>query len=693
MKRYLLLAPFIALTISSFAQMSGWSHTQPLTLTEHSGATIYNYQLRVTLDTQTPVTAGEMLAGGNDIRFSNSCTGGTVFPYWIESGMNTASTVIWVKIDSLQANSVRTIYLHYGNPAAPAVSSIPGVFIGPHSSTDSLSYTNAGGVTNSQRGFRFSPNEDLLVTAFGKFEPTGSTRYITLFQVSDQAILRQMQVSGPAAQYSYGDLTAPIWLTQGTQYLLEMYQGGSDGYYFGAGPQVGQHLTYHDMRYCNGCDQNTYPNNFLTGIQYGYPDCWYWTKTNVAVPPTYAWESFHFDLAAEYELCLGSSMMVQALPSGGAPPFTFSWTGPVDPPNSWMGTTSPADTTTYTVTGTDACGFSHTATFDINVKPVPENVVITSSAPLICNGEYAELSVPVTPDTYLWSNDSTTAAIIVMPSVTTTYSVDVTNVHGCTSTFSYEQEVNEPVLDTQAVTICANQFHTVGTHTYNQSGTYTDTIVGATNCDSIVTTNLTVLPLPEITDDVEICFGTTYTVGNSTYSAAGTYVDTIIANVCDAIVTTNLTIAPDIDAQAQAIGLTLVADLGGDSYQWVDCANGNTPIPGATSSFYEVTANGSYGVLVTVGNCTKLSNCIAITTVGMEENDLIENISVYPNPNSGSFSVQSSANQTVRIANALGQVIATADLVAGQSSQIDLEVNAGVYFVVSRTKVIRVVVE
>ncbi len=284
----MVLALGFMLQVEAWAQPAGWQYYSRIAITENSGLNVADYQLLLTLNTQDLVTAGQMNANGDDIRFGADLNGTTLLSYWIESDMNTSNTKIWVKIPLLAANAVTYIYLFYGNNSASAESNIDGTFIGPHSSTDSIASGNSGGVTNSQRGFRFAPNEDILVKRFGKREPNGSTRYVTLFDFNSQAILRQHEVSGPAGEYIYSDLGSPIWLTQGTQYLLELYQGSSDGYYFGVSSQIGTHLTYYDMRYCNGCTQNTFPTSTLNGYQYGYPDFHYYTKNNVASPPTYS---------------------------------------------------------------------------------------------------------------------------------------------------------------------------------------------------------------------------------------------------------------------------------------------------------------------------------------------------------------------------------------------------------------------
>ncbi|GJM32326.1 MAG: hypothetical protein DHS20C18_13270 [Saprospiraceae bacterium] len=91
--------------------------------------------------------------------------------------------------------------------------------------------------------------------------------------------------------------------------------------------------------------------------------------------------------------------------------------------------------------------------------------------------------------------------------------------------------------------ICDGESFSVGTSSYNSSGSYVDTLMAINGCDSIVSLDLTVLDVP-ITALVEaICDGDSYPVGNSSYNQAGNSVDTLTAaNGCDSIVFLNLTI-------------------------------------------------------------------------------------------------------------------------------------------------------
>ena len=47
-------------------------------------------------------------------------------------------------------------------------------------------------------------------------------------------------------------------------------------------------LTYYDMRYCNGCTQNTFPTSSLGGMHYGYSDFEFATRQQVSPEPTAA---------------------------------------------------------------------------------------------------------------------------------------------------------------------------------------------------------------------------------------------------------------------------------------------------------------------------------------------------------------------------------------------------------------------
>jgi len=97
--------------------LSGWDYKRPIAIS--SGSALENYQVLVTVNTQELISA-KMRSDGSDVRFTDS-DGLTLISYWIESGLNTSSTRIWVRVPSVPAGS-STIYMYYGNSSAISAS-------------------------------------------------------------------------------------------------------------------------------------------------------------------------------------------------------------------------------------------------------------------------------------------------------------------------------------------------------------------------------------------------------------------------------------------------------------------------------------------------------------------------------------------------------------------------------------------
>ena len=95
-----------------------WRYRKPITISSNWG-TQTDFKAKVTITTQWLISSGKMQPDGGDIRFTEA-DNVTDIPYWIGSGINTKSTIIWVRIPFIP-NGGTTIYLYYGNPdAAPA---------------------------------------------------------------------------------------------------------------------------------------------------------------------------------------------------------------------------------------------------------------------------------------------------------------------------------------------------------------------------------------------------------------------------------------------------------------------------------------------------------------------------------------------------------------------------------------------
>ena len=83
--------------------------------------------------------------------------------------------------------------------------------------------------------------------------------------------------------------------------------------------------------------------------------------------------------------------------------------------------------------------------------------------------------------------------------------------------------------------------------------------------------------------------------------------------------------------------LTAVANA---SYQWLDCTNGNQPIPNATEQIFVAQNPGSYSVQITENGCTQTSDCIDVLVTSVND-ETHNNFQVFPNPTSNIINVKS----------------------------------------------------
>jgi hypothetical protein len=221
-------------------------------------------------------------------------------------------------------------------------------------------------------------------------------------------------------------------------------------------------------------------------------------------------------------------------------------------------------TGTYTDVFVDINGCDSVVITSLTVLP---NVIVTTTK-IICDGD----SIVVGGSTYF---------------NTGTYIDTFIAANGCDSVVFSNLTVLPTFSSTQSITLCDGQSITVGSNTYDTTGVFSDTLVAINGCDSVATTNLTVLPNIAITNLISICTGDSIVVGSNTYNTTGVYVDTFQAsNGCDSIITSDLTVLPT-SSNVQNI---IICD--GDSYS-------------IGSSTYTLT--GSYlNTLIAVNGCDSL---------------------------------------------------------------------------------------
>ena len=161
------------------------------------------------------------------------------------------------------------------------------------------------------------------------------------------------------------------------------------------------------------------------------------------------------------------------------------------------------------------------------------------------------------------------------------------------------------------------------------------------------------------------------TTATSYYSGAGSAY--IFKNNC-----------PQLDTSTSLSGLTIRSNQVGADYQWIDCNNANSPIPGATNVNFNATTNGSYAVVITLGDCSDTSACVSINNIGLFEAGLSSNITLSPNPNDGNFSIhleKTYQSTTVTITDLTGRIIQSNSYESTQIINLLLEEPAGAYFI------------
>ncbi|HEX6427630.1 MAG TPA: gliding motility-associated C-terminal domain-containing protein, partial [Niastella sp.] len=127
-----------------------------------------------------------------------------------------------------------------------------------------------------------------------------------------------------------------------------------------------------------------------------------------------------------------------------------------------------------------------------------------------------------------------------------TYTDTLISASGCDSISTLILTVNNVLTDTTRTNICTNQLpYTWNGNIYNAAGTYRDTLTSTAGCDSINTLILAVSNILTDTTKTTICINQLpYTWNGNTYNAAGTYTDTLTSVAgCDSISTLILTVS------------------------------------------------------------------------------------------------------------------------------------------------------
>jgi len=298
------------------------------------------------------------------------------------------------------------------------------------------------------------------------------------------------------------------------------------------------------------------------------------------------------------------------------------------------------------------CGYRAYLNLTIN-NSISNNLNITSCDPYTWNG-----------NTYYTSG---------------VYSVILTRQNGCDSILNLILTINNTGSLTQNGTICAGEFLTVGSSTYNVAGIYTDVLTNSSGCPYTLTTNLIVLDTFQSSQNVTICNGEIYySILGSPYSSTGIYEEVILSvNGCDSTIITNLTVQQPINVTTTVNNTTITVNETNATFFWLNCANNEILLETSNPSF-TVPANGQYAVIVTKNNCSAMSECVTIDNVSIE-NIIKTTIEVYPNPTTSTLSISGiSSDFSYKISDLQGKLLKQ----GANDKQIDIEnLSAGTYVI------------
>ncbi|MDD3875193.1 MAG: DUF2341 domain-containing protein [Bacteroidales bacterium] len=258
---------------------------------------------------------------------------------------------------------------------------------------------------------------------------------------------------------------------------------------------------------------------------------------------------------------------------------------------------------------------------------------------------------------------------------------------GCDSVFVLNLVINPVIEFNQTEEICNRDSLFWRGDYYYFSGIYYDSLQSTSGgCDSVYILNLTVYPSYEFTQIESICTGGFIFWRGNNYSTQGLFADSMLTvDGCDSVYLLNLTVfdLPIVNISGlnnfyctynSAVSMTGTPTGGTFSGQGV---SGNTFSPSnAGLGFWTV-----YYTYADTNTCVNTDSVIVEVDACVGISDKQTNrFRVYPNPNDGSFYIEILENTQIHLYNSLGSLIYSNSFEKGTHALTFAELPAGVYF-------------
>ena len=148
-------------------------------------------------------------------------------------------------------------------------------------------------------------------------------------------------------------------------------------------------------------------------------------------------------------------------------------------------------------------------------------------------------------------------------------------IFGCDSVLTLNLTVNPSFQVIQNISICSGDSIFLAGNFQTASGVYTDSLQTTLGCDSLIITNLVVNATFNDSTAVAICQGDSIFLGGNFQQNPGVFIDNLQSvSGCDSVVTTNLSVNPiptitaSNDTTIEACGSVQINATGGISYLW-----------------------------------------------------------------------------------------------------------------------------
>lgn len=365
-------------------------------------------------------------------------------------------------------------------------------------------------------------------------------------------------------------------------------------------------------------------------------------------------------------LCVGATLNLNASTVSGAT--SYNWTGP----NGFTATTQNITINNVTglmngvysvnaISGTSICDTSNAGSINVSVT-VTDNINPTITAPVnlnistnsSCTATGVNLGTPITADNCsvaTINNNAPTA----FPIGTTTVIWTVTDGSGNTATtlqtVTVTDNTNPTITAPVNISVCVGSAVVLGSP------------ITSDNCSvSSVTNNAS----------------TSYPVG--TTPVIWTVID---GNGNSATATQMITVNSMPNITTNLVGATINSNQSGATYNWADCNNNYSLVPG-TSSSYTATVNGNYAVIVSLGACIDTSECVSINDLSISKiiNENPE-VKIFPNPTNDKVIIDSEVGliSSINLRDLNGKLLISR-ITSSKMVQLDIsELSVGVYLV------------